>query len=499
MTYTDDEVARKLEKLRLLEEKQALKEGLPHLHGYPFYRWAKLFFDSTNRYNFLCAANQISKSSTQIRKSIHWATEPKLWKKLWRRTRPFQFWYLYPTKEVATIEFEKKWTKEFLPSGKYKTHPQYGWRAEYRNKNIWAIHFNTGVTIYFKTYMTDVSALQTGTVHSVFCDEELPYDLYPELNMRIQAVEGYFHMVFTATLNQAEWFDTMEGKGKNEKFPHAFKQQISMFDCLEYEDGTPSPWTVERINQIINSCGTDAEVQRRVYGKFVSEKGLKYPSFSRTENVKPPMAIPKDWFWYSGVDIGGGGDGHPAAMVFIAVRPDYRYARVVKGWRGDSTQLTTSTDILEKYLELRGRQEMMGEFYDWQSKDFSIVADRNGVPLQKADKGHETGENLLNALFKNGMIDINDTPELKPLVDELSSLRNTTPKKHAKDDFIDALRYSTSRIPFDFSWITGEVLIKKEKPLTIDEQRSQESQELDEVWGVQEEIDAMNELYEEGT
>src|SRR6185295_15948148 len=78
------------------------RENLPHIYGFPWYSWAKDFFDSTNRFNFLCAANQISKSSTQIRKAIHWATEKSLWEGLWPGRNVSQFWYLYPTRPVAT-------------------------------------------------------------------------------------------------------------------------------------------------------------------------------------------------------------------------------------------------------------------------------------------------------------------------------------------------------------------------------------------------------------
>lgn len=49
------------ERLRLREERMAYVRGLPHLHGWKWYKWAREFFESTNRQNFLCAANQISK------------------------------------------------------------------------------------------------------------------------------------------------------------------------------------------------------------------------------------------------------------------------------------------------------------------------------------------------------------------------------------------------------------------------------------------------------
>jgi len=96
----------KRQKLLMLESKVAIKKALPHLYGFPWYTWAKKFFDSRNRKCLITAANQISKSSTQIRKVIHWATAVNLWPELWPDKTPRVFWYMYPSLEVATKEVE---------------------------------------------------------------------------------------------------------------------------------------------------------------------------------------------------------------------------------------------------------------------------------------------------------------------------------------------------------------------------------------------------------
>jgi len=80
----------KLEQYKLLQEKRKIQALLPHLYSWPWYPWARAFFESRNKINLLCAANQISKSSTQIRKCIHWATATELWPSLWKTT-PRQF------------------------------------------------------------------------------------------------------------------------------------------------------------------------------------------------------------------------------------------------------------------------------------------------------------------------------------------------------------------------------------------------------------------------
>ena len=442
-------------KKKLLEEKQRqldLIEGLPHLYGWKWYGWAYDFFLSTNQLNLLCAANQISKSSTQIRKCIEWAGNTKLWADLWRQP-PNQFWYLYPTSDVATAEFETKW-KQFLPKGAYKDHPTYGWKEEMDKKQIKAIRFNSGVTVYFKTYSQNVSHLQSGTVFALFCDEELPVDLYDELMFRITAAEGYFHMVFTATLGQDYWRRAMEpGAGEEEVLPNAWKKQVSMYECMNYIDGTESHWSEEKIQEVIQRCKSKQEVLRRVWGKFIKAEGRKYPAFDIASHFKPIHPLPESWKVYAGIDIGSGGrDGHPAAIVFVAASSDFKQGRVIKAWRGDG-EVTTSGDILTKYHELKKeiRRPVEIAYYDYASKDFFIIASRAGESFIAADKSHESGEEVINSLFKNNMMYLYDDDTIRKLGAELHTLSAEGDKRKMKDDLADAFRYAVTKLPWDFS------------------------------------------------
>ncbi len=454
-----------------------LKNGLPHLHGRKWYTWAKTFFDSRNKMSLLCAANQITKSSTQIRKCVEWAGNPALWPELWEETKqpPRQFWYLYPDSKTATSEFNLKWVPEFLPQGEYKKHKTYGWEPVYGDrKRIEAIKFNSGVTVFFKTYEQDVQNLQSGTVHAIFADEELPELLYSELNARLFGTDGYFSMVFTATKNQDFWKRAIEGEGDAELFPDAHKQQVTMFECQWYADGSPGAYSEERIKKIIASCKSETEVQRRVYGKFVTELGRKYGSFDALRHYKKPFAIPGDWQRYAGVDVGSGGGeggahgGHPPAISFIAVRPDARLGIVYKGWKGDDGAIYTNGDIFSKYIELRGTDIVISQKYDQGAKDFHTIADRNGETFLPSDKSHERGEDILNTLFKNDMLFLFDTDELQKAGTEFTSLMKSTPKKHAKDDLADAIRYPAVDIPWDWSALQGE---KTEEALAEEEGR----------------------------
>lgn len=438
-------------KLKLLKQKEQLMADLPHLYGWPWYPWAKEFFDSTNRMNLLCAANQISKSSTQIRKCLHWATAQELWPSLWGR-EPNLIWYLYPSKDVATQEFEKKWLPEFMPRGEQRDSAYYGWEAEYDHKHIKAIHFNSGVSVYFKTYAQDPKTLQSGSVYAVFCDEELPENLYDELKFRLAGTRGYFHMVFTATLNQELWWRALEAKGTSQElFPGAYKRQVSMYDCLTYLDDTPSPWTRDRIQEVIDDCKSHAEVLRRVFGRFIKEEGRTFHTFDPTRHYCEPFAIPEEWPRYAGADIGSGGEtGHPSSLCYIAVRPDHKKGYVYKGWRGDKIQ-TTADDVLKKDRELKlPKENFVLKKYDFAAKDFGTLSDRYGQGWTKAEKNHEIGEGIINTLYRNNMLEIFDTDELRKLGTEMINLQKSTPKTKAKDDFCDSQRYCAVDIPWVF-------------------------------------------------
>lgn len=737
----------------VLKKKKQMKYELPHLYGWKWYRWARAFFESRNPMSLLVAANQISKSTTQIRKCIHWATHTPMWPELWpNHPIPQQFWYLYPTSDIATTEFHTKWAPEIMPKRgafikeRYKEQcddPLYGWKANYDKKKIHSIDFQSGLTLYFKTYAQNVHALQAGTVHALFCftaghlvctskglkpienmqlgdmvattdgfrcvtakmsrmadvvtrlpgvkatpnhlfytdegwvpynelheehtikrmrlwtlleklyflrgsftqdtriqriaekgitfvgariaglasfmwrcgnlitkeeflrdslytirtltrwtielriwkfshapsiqefinstsgrdgrtqdstlvinvvetsflelrrekslsfalknavkmltvtildvllvlqnlvlvktqrpelvpqpaprntkkervydisvegskefvtngyhvhncDEELPEELFDELNFRKRAVDGYFHMVFTATRNQLLWLLTMEGEGEMEKFPNAFKLNVSMYDCQVYEDGSPGHFPLSKIKEAEGDCKSDTEIQRRVMGRFVTEVGRKYPTFDPKRHFVKPFKTPvaEGWRFYGGADPGSGGaGGHPTGLGIIAVSPDYRRGYVIRGWRGDNVE-TTAGDALDKYIELKGDLPITLQVYDWAAKDFYTIGLRIGETFIKAEKSHELGEQVVNTLFKNNMLFIFDTPELRKLGIELMTLNRDTPKKNAKDDFIDgAVRYPATSIPWDFTAIRkepseAELLEKKKK------------------------------------
>lgn len=504
----------KTRELTLLKKTLEIRENLPHLYGYKWYQWAWDFFNSRNKICLLTASNQCSKSSTQIRRIINWATDVTKWKELWPKSTPRVFWYLYPSSDVATIEFEKKWVPEFMPRGVMKGHAQYGWKANYKSGNVESVDFNSGVTIYFKTYSQKLQNLQTGSVHYVATDEELPLEILPELMLRISAanINGYFSMVFTATLNQDFWRRAIEPSEKeDEVYPDAFKQQISLYDCMYYRDGTPGPWTEEIINEVKNRCGSETEIQRRVYGRFVTEGGRKFHAYDASRHFIKPRPIGPDWKIYSGIDHGSGGEkAHPAAVCFVAVSPDHKLGYVFRGWRGDGIQ-TTAGDTIDKWKELCGGLIVTRSFYDYGAADLATIATRQGETLERANKSVDLGHDTLNTLFKNDMLFIfDDEPgQLAKLSGELTALMKNAPKERAKDDLADSLRYACVSIPWDWTAIIKDGGVElpvnpQARPLTdaeiladqLSERRGEYGRKTDDAWAeLEEEFREYNESY----
>lgn len=450
----------KLEKLRLLEEKQSLRKRLPFKYLFDDYQWSHEFLKSKNRICLLTACNQVGKSTIQIRKMLTWAISPELWSELWPETialglKPNLFWYVYPSKDVATLEFETKW----LPLLPPEDDPEYGWKASYDSKKIHTLKFNNFEPIIaFKTYAQDVHCLQSGSCFYVACDEELDAHLYDELKMRLNATYGYFSSVFTATKGQEFWREAMEERGTpRERFPRADKWQVSLYDSQVYRSGKKSKWTNARIAEAIADCSSDSEVQRRIFGKFVLTEGRVYDAFSLKDHVvTSPDPVPKSWMVYCGIDYGSGGmSGHPSAIVFVAVNPEMTKGRVFKAWRGDFIE-TSATDVILKYMAMCAEVRGMGlslvqTCYDFSARDLYIVGTRMGLALSKADKSHDLGESAANSLFKNRMITLDgDDAEIMKLAYELSALHKNTPKSKRVDHLCDAVRYTLVMIPWNW-------------------------------------------------
>lgn len=453
--------------------KKGYLSDLPHI-SMNHYKWSREYCDSTNKINLVSAANQIGKSVGAIRRSIDNITDPHRWEMFYGK-KPTQLWYFYPDQDTLQREFETKW-KNILPSGKMKTSEQYGWKQINSRNKLVGIHFKIGVPLYFFTYSQKPTAIQASTVNEVTCDEEPPLEFYDELILRLLRTDGIFNAIFTPTLGQAFWAETIE---TDRRLPTAFKRQISMYDCLFYEDGSPNPdITLDKIKKIEESCSSQDEINRRVHGKFpkhASSQGRNYYAFDIDRHVVKPHSV-ESWNKVVICDYGSGletkdGKRHPSAILVLAISPDYREGRVIRCWRGDDV-VTTAGDLFNKYVEITKDLSLMQKIFDPGQADFGIIAERSGHGFIKAQKDRLSGEEIVNSLFKYDMLKIFaydiDDPTRSPLevdyqqtaklIEEALTFR-VTKNISAKegDDLLDCLRYGCKAIPWDFEYAAKQV------------------------------------------
>lgn len=480
--------------------KAELRSRLPHRYLFKHYSWSETFYNNvTHKVQFLKGCNQASKSSTCIRKAIEWATNTKLWPELWPTTielgaKPNLFWYLYPDAKSTAAEVATKWM-QFLPKFEWDEHPQYGWRFMPKSLTggLTVIEFRTGIQIWFRYYSQDVQHLQSSSVFAIFCDEEIPPELTPELMARTNAVNGYFHMVWTPTTNHEHWRLTMEPKAEEvpiSPYPQAWKRNFTLYDCVKYADGTQSPWTLERIKQTEAKYGTWEEVQRRVHGRCITMHSERtVPTFSSGKHIIPPFQLPRNWLIYAAIDHGKGvrlqkrGNVYhnavkingKASVVFLAVSPDYSHGVVFKSWRGDGVE-TEANDTLSKYVEMKADLNVTEACYDGAAYDLGTIAKRANIPLTTAKKDKGKGYQIMRSLFSAGMLHIfGQDDENGKLAVELENLLNIDSEQ--PDDMVDALRYVVMMIPWDFTKISDKPTdtyknMEPEKRVVLDDRQA---------------------------
>jgi hypothetical protein len=296
----------------------------------------------------------------------------------------------------------------------------------------------------------------------ITADEEMPEEYAAELLARLFGTDGYWLSVFTATLGQETWYRTMERIGESdEAYPSAAKWIVSMYDCMTYVDGSPSPWTIERIKEKEGMCATDNERLRRIMGRFVKDVGRRYPSFDPSLIVRGDDELPYGWKLYSVVDIGSGRTAtrrgaSNGAVLFLGVNPEYTKGKVITTWRGDGIE-TTSGDIMDVWLRMaRNLPKTVQNVYDFGSKEFGLTAQRANVPFIMCNKDKTAGEGLLNFLFKVSALSI--PPGLHDNQKLIAELMMVPIQKHTKatDDLSDALKYVCMAVPWNHKQILKE-------------------------------------------
>ncbi|WP_417353617.1 hypothetical protein [Flavobacterium alkalisoli] len=494
-----------LERKKQLEAREKLIKYLPHKYAYKLYHFQQEFIEATEKYCFATCANQIGKSTAQHLKWVTMSTDTELRDKLWPVRKPSLFMFLYPDRKTILREWKTKILPYVMPQGPYKDHPIYGWEAEMDGKWLNAIHWNSGTTTNFATYNQDVHSLQSSSPNVIFCDEELAWHLFPELNLRLASpFLGFtqFNMVATPTKGQVEVKDIMDGRAMNG--PQTRIIRASMYDCIKYADGSPSPWTEEKI-KAIEATLTPKQIELRVHGQFIMADGLKYPTWDRNKHIIPYRTLPKNWQYVAGIDYGSGNgtsEGHPSAISIIAHNPDYSKFVNVMMWRGDGID-TTCEDVILQYISMTRKLDrpVSRAFYDWASKDLHTHAIRLGLSVEKANKDSAHGESTFNALLKNDSFHVmqkEDDEHPEKLAREMEGLTQDAPKRKAKDDLIDSNKYILSSLPVKLNikvhedYVPPKAKLIKNSRTIYDDDPDLFGDLTDEL---EEEIDEWNEFY----
>lgn len=449
--------------------KDDLIRFFPHRYSYKYYPWQRKYFESDDEMIIILGGNQMGKSTIAISKTAELGTNKHRWKKAWPETHNTvnkTFYYFYPTKKVIRREFDIKW-KPLLCHEDVRDNPITGW--DYKNdddgKTVEYLGFKTNVRVYYIPYTAERATVEGTTVHYICCDEEMPFGLFSTLRSRRRATKGLINFVFTiGEKPQEEWRRVLKPRFKEEELlaDVKYKKRVTAWECMFYEDGTPSKWTPEYIKKEEALCVSEAEKLNKLYGDYVIYEGVVFKHFSRDKNVIDPVKIPDDWIRYAGIDYGAGGTAHPSAICLFAVKPDFSECYLYDAWKGDGEE-TTPTDVIDKFEEMADGHTFAHITYDSAAKPLKTVGARRGLSMRPSVKDTEGRFQTLDNLFALNMCKIFDYKTFEPrwvgthkAAVEFSSITedmlglSARNKRKKNDDLSDAATYCVFTIPFNF-------------------------------------------------
>ncbi len=174
----------------------------------------------------------------------------------------------------------KSWIEKIVMQEGRKDSPDYGIIDFILVKNVFG-----GISkIGFKSCDQGREKFQGASLDFVWFDEEPPYDIYRECQMRIVDKVGDIFGTMTP-LKGLTWV-------YNEIYLNESQNDEIWHEHIEWED---NPYlSTEEIKQLSSSLSKD-ELEARRYGKFVNSQGLVYCEFDENVNVIDPFDIPREW------------------------------------------------------------------------------------------------------------------------------------------------------------------------------------------------------------
>ena len=134
---------------------------------------------------------------------------------------------------------------------------------------------------------------QGASLDFVWFDEEPPYEIYRECQMRVLDKQGDIFGTMTPLKGLTWVYDEIYlNKSGNEEV---------WYEQIEWAD---NPYLSKDEIELLTSSMSKDELEARRYGKFMSSEGLVYSEFDENVNVIEPFDVPKEWFDNISIDPG---------------------------------------------------------------------------------------------------------------------------------------------------------------------------------------------------
>ena len=175
---------------------------------------------------------------------------------------------------------KKSWIEKIVMQEGRKDSPEAGVIDFILVKNVFG-----GVSkIGFRSCDQGREKFQGASLDFVWFDEEPPYDIYRECQMRVVDKKGEIFGTMTP-LKGLTWV-------YNEIFLNESGNKEVWHEQIEWED---NPFLSKEEIEILNSSLSEQELEARRFGRFVNSEGLVYSEFDENVNVIEPFSFPKEW------------------------------------------------------------------------------------------------------------------------------------------------------------------------------------------------------------
>lgn len=147
--------------------------------------------------------------------------------------------------------------------------------------------------IGFKSCDQGRDKFQGTSLDFVWFDEEPPFDIYRECQMRLLDRQGQMFGTMTPLKGLTWVYDEIYLNSSNS--PEVWHEHISWDD---------NPFLSKKEIEFLSSTMSEQELESRKEGKFMALGGMVYPEFDENVHVIDPFDVPREWFDNISIDPG---------------------------------------------------------------------------------------------------------------------------------------------------------------------------------------------------